>query len=170
VEFRRNKARQERENGKKVFTGAQVRSLVEAAGPAMKAALLLGINGGFGNTDCAALPVAAIDLDAAVIDFERPKTAVRRIVPLWPETVAALKAVLEMERSAPATKAAAQLVLRSESGLPLVRQVVKERADGEIEKVTHVDRLLKWFDELLAAKKLKRRGIGFYTLRHTFRT
>jgi integrase len=170
VEFRRSKAKHERENGKKVFTAEQVRSLIETAGPAMKAAILLGINGGFGNTDCAALPVAAVDLDAAIVDFERPKTAVRRIVPLWPETVAALKAVLAMERPAPATEAAAQLVLRSEAGLPVVRQVVKELADGEIEKVTHVDRLGDWFDELLAEKKLKRRGIGFYTLRHTFRT
>ncbi len=168
--FRRSRAEHERENGKKIFTPEQVRSMVKVAGPTLKAAILLGINGGFGNSDCAALPIAAADLEAAVIDFERPKTAVRRVVPLWAETVAALKVVLTTERVAPATRAAARLVFRTESGLPVVRQVTKEREAGKIEKVTHIDRLGDWFDELLRAKKLKRRGIGFYTLRHTFRT
>lgn len=170
VEFRRSRAKHERENGKKIFTSEQVRSLIEAAGPALKAAILLGINGGFGNSDCSALPVAAIDLKVAIIDFERPKTAVRRVVPLWPETSAALKSILTTERVGPATESAARLVFQTESCLPLVRQIMRAGGDGEFEKVTHVDRLSDWFDDLLAAKELKRRGIGFYTLRHTFRT
>ena len=170
AEARRSKARLERENGKKIFTDEQVRMLIGGAEPAMRAAILLAINGGFGNTDCAALPAAAVDMKAAVIDFERPKTGVRRVVPLWPETIAALKKVLTSERSASETGAAAQLVFRSESGLPLVRQVVKKGEADEIEKVTYIDRLGDWFDELLIEQKLKRRGIGFYTLRHTFRT
>jgi integrase len=170
VEFRRSRAMYDRENGKRLFTSEQVRSLIKAAGPALRAATLLGINGGFGNSDCSALPIAAVDLKAAIIDFERPKTAVRRVVPLWPETITALKTLLTAERVAPATEAAAPLVFRTESGLPVVRQIMRAGGDGEFEKVTHIDRLSDWFDELLAAKKLKRRGIGFYTLRHTFRT
>jgi integrase len=170
VEFRRSRAKRERENGKKIFTPEQVRSLIKAAGPTLKTAILLGINGGFGNSDCSALPITAVDLKAAVIDFERPKTAVRRVVPLWPEAVAALKSVLSTERGTPLTDAAAGLVFQTESGRPLVRQFMKTGGDGEFEKVTHIDRLGDWFDELLTAKKLKRRGIGFYTLRHTFRT
>jgi integrase len=170
VEFRRSRAKHEREHGKKIFTAEQARALIDAAHPTLQAAILLGVNGGFGNSDCGALPIAAVNLDTAVIDFERPKTAVRRVVPLWPETITALKTVLTTERVAPATKAAAPLVFRTESGLPVVRQIMRAGGDGEFEKVTHVDRLSDWFDELLAAKKLKRRGIGFYTLRHTFRT
>lgn len=170
AEKRRNKAQQERENGKNVFTADQVKSLLEAAGPTLRAAVLLGINGGFGNTDCAVLPIAAVDLEAGVIDFERPKTAVRRVVPLWPETVEALRGVLNSEQPPHADETAARTLFRTESGRPLVRQIVKGSENADIKKVTYIDRLGDWFDELLRAKKLKRRGIGFYTLRHTFRT
>ena len=66
------------------FSIEQVRALLDLAAPNLKAAVMLGINGGFGNTDCSALPEAAIDFERAIIYFERPKTAVRRILPLWP--------------------------------------------------------------------------------------
>lgn len=169
ADVRRSRAKRERENGKKLFTPEQIHSLLGAASTDLKAAMLLGINGGFGNTDCAALPLAAVDLEHGVIDFERPKTAVRRVVPLWPETVAALRAMLNSERRKPASKEAEALVFRTERGLPLVRQLLR-RQDAEIKKVTYVDRLGDWFDALLNDLGMKRFGLGFYTLRHTFRT
>lgn len=43
--------------------------------------ILLGINGGFSVTDCAELPIQAVDLARQLIECERPKTAVQRIVP-----------------------------------------------------------------------------------------
>lgn len=46
--------------------------LLKAANPTLRAAILLGINAGFGNTDCSALPIASVDLETSVIDFERP--------------------------------------------------------------------------------------------------
>jgi integrase len=49
---------------------------------------------GFGNADCATLPLSAVDLQAGVIDFPRPKTGIPRRCPLWPETMAALKEAL----------------------------------------------------------------------------
>ena len=170
ADFRRHKAQHERKNGKNIFHAAQIGQLLDTAAPVLRSAILLGINGGFGNTDCAALPIAAVDLEAGVIDFERPKTAVRRVVPLWPETVQALKVALSADHARPRDEETAQLVFRTESGRALVRQIV--RADGEVKirKVTYVDRLGDWFDKLLLANKYKRRGIGFYTLRHTFRT
>lgn len=171
TDIRRSRAARERENGKKLFTAEQLHKLLEAAQPDLKAAILLGINGGFGNTDCAALPLAAIDFDHEVIEFERPKTAVRRVVPLWPETVAALHALLDDdERPEPANESAKPLVFRSELGHPLVRQVIKRGSEEEIKKVTYIDRLGDRFDMLLADLKLKRHGVGFYALRHTFRT
>jgi integrase len=170
AEFRRSRAKHEREYGKRIFTAEQARALIDAASPTLQAAILLGINGGFGNSDCAALPISALNLYAGLVDFERPKTAVARLVPLWPETVAALRTLLATPRVAPANDAIARLVFRTEAGLPLVRQVISKHGDGELQRTTHIDRLSDWFDELLAAKKLKRRGIGFYTLRHTFRT
>jgi len=46
-----------------------VRAILNAAGTSLRAMVLLGINGGFGNTDCARLPIAAED---------RVREAVRR--------------------------------------------------------------------------------------------
>src|SRR5262245_45121972 len=60
--------------GPKVFTADEVRRLLNAAGRALKAMVLLGINAGFGNADCANLPLSALDLERGFIDFPRPKT------------------------------------------------------------------------------------------------
>ncbi|MBK8914521.1 MAG: tyrosine-type recombinase/integrase [Phycisphaerales bacterium] len=169
ADVRRSRAERERRAGKRLFTAEQIRSLLAAARPELKAAIFLGINGGFGNTDCSALPVAAVDLKGGVIDFERPKTAVRRVVPLWPETIDAIQIALNGLMPKAATPAARELVFRSERGFPLVRQIVR-REGNEIKKVTYIDRLSDWVDALLKDLKLKRFGLGFYSLRHTFRT
>lgn len=170
ADMRRNRAKQEREHGKRLFSAEQIRELLEAASTSLRAAILLGINGGFGNTDCSQLPVAAIDLENALIEFERPKTAVRRVVPLWDETVDAIQAVLQAGQPSAATREAEGLLFRSELGHPLVRQVVRRNDGPEAVKVTSVDRLSDWFDAALKQLGMKRRGLGFYSLRHTFRT
>lgn len=170
ADVRRSRAKREREHGKKLFTPEQIHTLLGLASSDLKAAILLGINGGFGNTDCAALPTTAVDLNRAVIDFERPKTAVRRVVPLWPETVAALRELLAGRRPTPASPAAKSLVFRSEFGFPLVRQMIQRTNGEEIKKVVYIDRLGDRFNRLLNESNLKRFGVGFYTLRHTFRT
>ena len=38
----------------------------------MRAMILLGINGGFGNADCGTLPLTAVDLERGLIDYPRP--------------------------------------------------------------------------------------------------
>jgi integrase len=68
--------------------------MIDAAGVSLKAMLLLGIDCGFGNSDCASLPLSALDLDGGWITYPRPKTGIERRCPLWPETVAALREVL----------------------------------------------------------------------------
>jgi hypothetical protein len=42
----------------------------------LKAMILLGINCGFGNSDCAALPQKPLDLDGGWVRFDRPKTGI----------------------------------------------------------------------------------------------
>jgi integrase len=74
-----------------MFEPEQVRSMLAEAKQPLRAMLLLGLNCGFGNHDCAMLPMSDLDLDKGWTDFPRPKTAIRRCVPLWPETVAALR-------------------------------------------------------------------------------
>lgn len=143
--------------GPKLFSNDQILRMVKGAGPAVRAMILLGINGGFGNADCGTLPLSAVDLDAAVIDFPRPKTGVARRVPLWPETVKALRDAARV-RPAPKDQVNAGLVFVTKYGLPWA----KETSDPT---------LAKEFTKLLRRINLPRReGCGFYTLRHTFRT
>jgi integrase len=141
--------------GAKLFTADEIRRLLAAAGRSMNAMILLGINAGFGNSDCSTLPLAALDLDAGWVDYPRPKTGIPRRCPLWPETVAALREVLA-ERKEPKDKADAGLVF-------ITKYRTSWAKDDSAGPVTQEMR-----------KLLNKLGINghrnFYTLRHTFRT
>ena len=101
--------------GLKLFTADEVHRLLDAAGVQIKAMILLGINCGFGNSDCASLTVSALDLEDGIIDFPRPKTGIGRRCPLWPETIAALRTVPE-KRPAPKKEADDALVFITKFG------------------------------------------------------
>ena len=77
-----------------MFEAAEIRTMLDVAGPKLKTTILLGINCGFGNTDCATLPIDCLDLASGWVTFPRPKTGIVRKCPLWPETVAALRVAL----------------------------------------------------------------------------
>ena len=79
---RRNQA------SKKLFSAEQLRTLLGAAEPHIKAMILLGINAGFGPADCVSL--AASEIHDGWYDSFRVKTQVPRRCPLWPETVSAI--------------------------------------------------------------------------------
>jgi len=159
----------ELENGKRLFELPEVRSLLDSSKIPMRAMILLAVNGGFGNTDCARLRLKAVDLEQAVIEFDRPKTGVERTVPLWPEAVQALREALD-KRPRPADEEAEKLVFLTSSGRPWVRENVHRSENNGIEKVVPIDMIAQEFGKLLTRLGLKRKGVGFYALRHTFRT
>jgi integrase len=143
--------------GAKLFTAEEIRRLLAAAVPQIKAMILLGINCGFGNADCALLPRTVIDLNAGLIDYARPKTGIPRRCPLWPETVQALKDALAA-RPEPKNAEDSELAF-------LTRLRVswhKDTPDNPISR--ELGKLLKRLNFN------GRKGLGFYTLRHTFRT
>lgn len=76
-----------RKRGLRMYESDDIRKLVKAAEPHMRAMILLGINCGFGPQDCYTLPVVALDLKNGWQVHARPKTEVERRCPLWPETV-----------------------------------------------------------------------------------
>jgi integrase len=167
-EKRRSRKEHDRMNGKRLFDPDQMRLLLEEAQGQMRAMILLGINGGFGNTDCAELPIGAVDLDDAVIEYERPKTAIQRVVPLWPEAATALQEVLR-DRSKPRNPEHNQLVFLTAFGNPWKRDVV--RIGGEAAPtVARQQAVSAEFSKLLVRLGLKRPGLSFYALRQTFRT
>jgi integrase len=143
--------------GPKLFTADEVRRLLAVAGQPLRAMILLGVNCGFGMADCGRLPLAALDLEAASIDFARPKTGVPRRCPLWPETVTAIREALA-KRPAPKDPADGALVFLTAHG----RSWHKETASSPM--CFKVSALLR----RLGING--RKGLGFYTLRHVFRT
>ncbi len=146
-------------NGSKMFEPAELRRMIDAASPQLRAMILLGVNCGFGNNDCATLTLNALDLDACWVTHPRPKTGVERRCWLWPETVAALREAIERRRK-PKDPAHAGLVFLTVRGRPFVRLVGS----------TWHDCIGRVFRELLIDLGLRRRGRLFYALRHTFRT
>jgi integrase len=139
--------------GPKLFTAENVRKLIDAAGQPLKAMLLLGINCGFGNSDCGTLPRSAIDFEIGWIDFPRPKTGIPRRCPLWRETLADIEEAVAVRR-VPRSDEHTGLIFLTSRGHPWA----KTTNDCPIAKET--------------AKLLRRLGISgsFYWLRHTFRT
>jgi integrase len=143
--------------GPKLFTAGEIRAMIAAAPLQLKAMILLGINCGFGNSDCGNLPLTAVDLDGAMIDYPRPKTGIARRCPLWPETVEAIRAVLAV-RKQPKDK--------GNDGLVFINKNREAWA-----KVTGDDPV--WRETAVLLKKLGINGrhrLGFYALRHVFRT
>jgi integrase len=113
--------------------------------------ILLGINCGFGNRDCATLPIEQLNLATGWHTYWRPKTQTPRRAPLWPETAAALYAVIKDRESG--------LVFRTRAGKPWFTDH-KRRCPISFE-----------FRKLLQTLEIYRPSITtFYTLRRTFET
>jgi integrase len=146
------------QQGAKLFTREEIHKLLDAAAsPQLKAMILLGINGGFGNADCGRLPLSALDLDNGFVTYPRPKTGIPRRCALWPETVQALKDALAA-RPEPKDPANSQLVFVTKYGQSWHKATRENPLSDELAKLL---------------RKLGingRKGLGFYTLRHTFRT
>jgi integrase len=141
--------------GLKLFSAEEVRRLLDGAGVQLRAMILLGINCGFGNTDCGTLPLSAVNLQTGVSDFPRPKTGIPRRCALWPETIQALREALA-HRPEPKQAEDAGLVFVTKYG----QSWSKTDNAGPITQEMR--------------KLLNKLGINghrnFYTLRHTFRT
>jgi integrase len=74
-----------------MLSAEDVRLALEHADVHMRAIILLGINCALGNADRGRLVVQSLTLDAGWVDYARPKTGVPHRVPLWPETMAAVR-------------------------------------------------------------------------------
>jgi integrase len=153
-------------NGPKDLAAAEIARLLVATAKRpglvnLHAMILLGINAGLGNTDCSELRMGNLDLKTGFLNYPRPKTDAPRRAILWPQTIAAIKAALaqrekldvptELEDRVFVSRQRHAYVGISASGLP-------------------VDSVGTEFRKLLVDCEVYRRGIGFYSLRHTFQT
>jgi integrase len=157
--------------GLRMFEAVELRRMLDAAGPALRALLFLGVNCGLGNTDVGRLPLSALDLDGCWLNYPRPKTGVPRRAALWPETVAALRAAVA-KRPAPKDPADAGLAVLTRGGGPWVKVTTTQDAGEGAAPVTvrFDDMVSKETAKLLKTLGLNRPGLNFYALRHTFET
>lgn len=159
-QVRREEREAKEKHGSRMLQADEIRQLLGEAKQPLKAMILLACNYGFGQADLSSLPLSAIDLDRGIIEYPRRKTEVDRICPLWPETVEAIRDWLP-NRPKPKNKADSRLLFLTVRGNPFVK-TTKSGAP--------IDGIGQEFSKVLRRLSLKRRGVGFYALRHSFRT
>lgn len=158
--------------GPRLIDAADIRRMLDACQAApwgqllnLRAMILLAINCGLGNTDCAELRFEHLNLDGRVLDYLRPKTQAPRRAVLWKETAEAITAALArraklVERRPPAEVLADRVFLTKRR-----RPYVSMSPAGKL-----VDSVGLEFRRLAGDLGIRRKGIGFYALRHTFQT
>jgi integrase len=148
--------RQRMAHGPRLFEPAQVHALIENAGVNFRAMILLALNGGFGNTELAALPLAAVDVSKAWVRYARTKTGIMRRIPLWLETVEALRGVL-LIRPKPLSKEDCHLFFIGQR-----RHNYLGNPHGSHHRIVN--------DMRACCQRAKVTGRSFYDFRRTFQT
>ena len=142
------------------FNPQQIRKLLSASDVKMKAMIWMGLNCGFGCTDCSRLQWKDLDFKNNRVTLARKKTGVGRNLPLWPETIQALK---EVPKSG-------TFVFVTSKGHPWVRTTVTTNDKGE-PKYIYDNRITTKFSRLMKKVGIHApKGTGFYTLRRTAAT
>jgi integrase len=145
---------------KYTFNKKQIRKLLSTADVKMKAMIWLGLNCGFGCTDCSRLQWKDLDFKNNRVKLVRKKTGVGRNLPLWPETIQALK---EVPRSG-------TFVFVTSKGHPWIRTTATTIDNGE-PKYIYDNRITTKFSRLMKKVGIKApKGTGFYALRRTAAT
>lgn len=172
-EIRRAEQAHQREHGKRLIDAPDLLMIIESlagrgaralptnhANTALRAMVLLGVNCGLGQTDCANLEESHLDLSRGWLDYPRVKTAIERRIPLWPETVQAIREAIAVR---PPAK-------RSDD-----RRCVFITGDGKrwvniTPAGNATDSVCMRFGRVLSALGLKRARLNFYALRHVTET
>lgn len=138
----------------RLFTAAEVRSLLTPAPLHLKAMILLGLNAGLGPTDIALMKDS--DIKSGWLELPRNKTGKHRRIPLWDETLLAIESARK------------------------VRPRAKDPADDGLCFITKYGRnwrpspkrfpLTAEFTKLKRSAGITGKGKSFYTLRHTLQT
>jgi integrase len=145
---------------KYTFNKKQIRKLLTATDVKMKAMIWLGLNCGFGCTDCSRLQWKDIDFKNNRVKLARNKTKIGRNLPLWPETIKALK---EIPKSG-------ALVFTTSKDHPWIRTTATTNDNGEPKYICD-NRISTKFSRLMKKVGIQApKGTGFYSLRRTAAT
>ncbi len=131
-----------------LFTPEELKRMLTYAEPTLRAMILLGLQAGLGNADCALLQTKHIK--GAWVVYPRSKTEVMRRIPLWKVTQEALAAVV---------RPGDEYVFRTKKGALWTPK-------GKSETTSPISHKFTKFLHDLGIQE----GRGFYALRHTFAT
>jgi len=144
-----------------IFSPEQIQKLIGLADVQMKAMIWLGLNCGFGCTDCAQLRWENIDFENNRVIFPRGKTGITRDLPLWPETVDALKNIPHRQDD--------NLVFHTKHGRAMISE--KYSRTGNSEEYSSTNMVTTKFSRLIKKAGIQvPKGTGFYSLRRTSAT
>ncbi|MDM4015268.1 tyrosine-type recombinase/integrase [Roseiconus lacunae] len=146
-----------RAKGEMMFTAFQCHQLIDRCSPQVRAMCFLGLNLGFGPSDCSKLCEADIDWDRQWYSHVRSKTGETREGWLWPETIEALREAIDC-RPKPKSPDDEDLVFVTKYGNRWVR-------DGSSDNP-----LSKEISKRLKEIGIHRAGLSYYSLRRTHRT
>jgi len=149
--------RERNEKPPRLFTAAELRKIIDAASQPLGAMVLLAVNAGLGNSDCGQLRFRNIDLLNGWLNYPRPKTGAARRCPLWQETREALQQAID-QRPEPKDEGSRDIVFITKYGRPWHQDKTGAGSLGHE------------FCKLLVELKMRREGLSFYTIRHTFAT
>ncbi len=152
--------------GPRMFQQDELALMLASAKEPLRTMILLGINCGFGNTDCGTLPMSVLDLEAGWVDYGRQKTGIQRRCPLWPETVKALRETIAKRRKPIDPKNADVLFLTKYGNTWEPRSYISEKTKNRVQD----DPIGKETAKLLKEIGIYRPKLNFYALRHTFQT
>lgn len=156
VSKKRERLHKAKQNSK-YYTAAEIHKLIDAAPVQLRAMIYLGINAGYGPADCGRLRVSDIDFKRNWLRAVRSKTGVGRSAWLWPETISAIKAAMEI-RPAADDPEWDDLVFMTTHRRPWY-------IDGDTSNPIQIA-----FTKAAEAAGVYKKGVGHYGLRHTLET
>ena len=144
-----------------IFSPEQIQKLIELGDIQMKAMIWLGLNCGFGCTDCAQLQWENIDFENNRVIFPRGKTGIMRELPLWPETLDAIKNIPHHQDD--------NLVFHTKHGRPMISEKYSRIENSE--KYSSTNMVTTKFSRLIKKAGIHvPKGTGFYSLRRAAAT
>ncbi len=154
---RRILERERIENGERFFSPDEIHWLLKKANHTMRAAILLGINAGYGPADLARVEFKHLDLEAGWATLYRRKTGERRRAKLWGETVEALRKAIAVRRP-PVDQKDRSIVFLTRKGTSWLRENGRNALGHS------------FFQTILKKAPFHKPGHAFYSLRRSFRT
>lgn len=151
--IRKHEAKQER----KFFSAKECWQLLGVANTPMRAFILLGLNTAYGTADIGRLRIDQIDFDNQWLGEVRGKTGMARGAWLWTETIEAIQEAIDAK---PWT---------GNEHLDSLAFLTKRRQPWFVDGSTNRPLQLA-FGKLKAQAGIDRKGVGHYSLRHTFET